>query len=139
MPVTNPLEDFPITANQPEAYHFKWVLNNGEVITDCEDCCGPWWLGDCTRSYIEHAKWGECADWEMVSVVWPDGGGWETWLEDCEPAQEGRFLAWIQISACHWGNGTHRFVAENYWFDGWFHDFAYTVFDMTVNDPDLDD
>ena len=141
-PVTNPIEDFPLTANQPEAYHFKWILNNGQVVTDCEECCGPFWLGDCSTLYIEHAKWGECADWERVSVVWPDGGGMEDCLRDCEPPQEGRFT-WYGggFGACHYGNGMHRFVALNYWFD-WppgVEDIAYTVFDMTVNDPDLDD
>jgi hypothetical protein len=37
MPVTNPVEDFPVSANQPEPYEFKVVLNEGEVIT--EKCC----------------------------------------------------------------------------------------------------
>jgi len=37
-PVTNPVEDFPVTANQPEAYHFEMVINDGNPITD-ETCC----------------------------------------------------------------------------------------------------
>ncbi len=44
MPVTNPAEDFPITANQPEAYHFNVVFNDGQPITD-PNCCNmssPW-------------------------------------------------------------------------------------------------
>ena len=39
-PVINPAEDFPITANQPEAYHFNIVINDGEPITDW-NCCNP--------------------------------------------------------------------------------------------------
>ena len=38
-PVTNPIEDFPLTANQPEAYEFRCVVNSGEPVTDPE-CCG---------------------------------------------------------------------------------------------------
>ncbi len=37
-PVLNPAEDFPITANQPEAYHFNIVVNDGEPVTDW-NCC----------------------------------------------------------------------------------------------------
>ena len=52
MPVTNPLDDFPVTANQTEAYYFKYFVNNGEVITDCDTCCGL--LHDCdTDLYVE--------------------------------------------------------------------------------------
>ncbi len=36
-PVTNPAEDFPISANQPEAYHFKVVINDGNPVID--HCC----------------------------------------------------------------------------------------------------
>ena len=33
-PVTDPINDFPLTANQVEAYEFKCILNDGEIITD---------------------------------------------------------------------------------------------------------
>ncbi|MCK4720130.1 hypothetical protein KAU08_05705, partial [bacterium] len=36
-PVTNPADDFPITANQPEMFEFKTIYNNGEPIT--YNCC----------------------------------------------------------------------------------------------------
>ena len=38
MPVMNPVDDFPITANQPELFYFKLIYNDGEVITD-PYCC----------------------------------------------------------------------------------------------------
>jgi hypothetical protein len=41
MPVINPVEDFPFSANQPEYYHFNVVYNDGNVITDDQCCC---WL-----------------------------------------------------------------------------------------------
>jgi hypothetical protein len=37
-PVVNPATDFPFSANQPEAYHFKFVVNDGNPVTD-PDCC----------------------------------------------------------------------------------------------------
>ena len=37
-PVINPADDFPVTANQPEAYHFKVVINDGEPVTS-GNCC----------------------------------------------------------------------------------------------------
>jgi len=136
-PVTNPLEDFPVSANQGEAYHFKFVVNNGEVITECEDCCGG--TSDCSEIYVEHAQWGGMRS-NRVRILWPDDGGYEAWLEECNPTEEGRW-AWLggSVPTCKWGNGTHRLVADNYWawFDG-HHDHAYTVFDITVNDPDLE-
>ncbi len=39
-PVIDPAEDFPITANQAEPYHFKVILNNGEPILVGSGCCG---------------------------------------------------------------------------------------------------
>jgi len=54
-PVTNPIEDFPLTANQPEAYEFTFTLNSGEPITDPE-CCG----GEDEPTYLDaySKQWG---------------------------------------------------------------------------------
>jgi hypothetical protein len=133
-PVTNPLEDFPLSANQGEAYHFKFVVNNGEVITECEGCCGS---SDCSDLYVEHAQWGGMRS-DRALICWPDAGGLENYLEECKPAQEGRYQ-WAGLPSCKWGNGTHRLVAANCWvgLDNKDYDLAYTVFDITVNDPDL--
>jgi hypothetical protein len=38
-PVIDPATDFPISANQPEAYHFKVVANDGLPATDDDGCC----------------------------------------------------------------------------------------------------
>jgi hypothetical protein len=38
-PVTNPATDFPVSANQPEPYHFKVVANDGLPVTDGDGCC----------------------------------------------------------------------------------------------------
>jgi hypothetical protein len=56
MPVLNPADDFPITANQPECYKFEWVLNNGEVITE-KDCCNEVLPPTIEEGYVEFYLW----------------------------------------------------------------------------------
>jgi hypothetical protein len=54
-PVTDPANDFPYSANQPDFYYFKFVINDGQPITTEDDCCGSgayearaeferWWI-----------------------------------------------------------------------------------------------
>jgi hypothetical protein len=38
-PVTDPVSDFPYSANQPELYHFKCVINDGLPLTPTDGCC----------------------------------------------------------------------------------------------------
>ena len=138
-PITNPLEDFPITANQTEAYHFKLIVNNGEVITDCSSCCGA--FHDCSDLHFELGFHSEIwKDWDppfpnRAIINWPPPheGRWSMFLTPCGNDQEG----WYEpptIDSCKYGNGTHRFVAYNYVNPGHQH-IAYEVFDYTVDDP----
>jgi len=74
-PVTNPVEDFPISANQPEAYHFNIVINDGNPVT--EHCCGytgsvyeargeryMWYRGEFSHPYSQWvACWNENTDY----------------------------------------------------------------------------
>jgi len=55
MPVTDPLNDFPVSANQEEPYYFRIVVNNGEPV-DKWICCG--WNNDCSELYAEVHQWG---------------------------------------------------------------------------------
>jgi hypothetical protein len=55
-PVTDPLNDFPYSANQPEPYLFNLIVNNGNPITD-DSCCGKNPL-DCSDIRFEYASWG---------------------------------------------------------------------------------
>jgi len=77
-PVTDPINEFPITANQVEAYEFYINLNNGEPITD-PICCGK---GDFAHDelFAVSKQWGghtatavgvftDCY-WE-VGTLWP--------------------------------------------------------------------
>ena len=137
MPVTNPLEDFPVAANQTEAYRFKYIVNNGEVITDCSSCCG--WSYYCSDLRVELGFHPEL--WEnrnppypvKIRIYWPDWLGEEAMLDPCGP--EG----WYEPShfdSCHYGNGTQRIVAYNYdpGMSGPIH-ISYEVLDYTVDDP----
>ncbi|HEX9744081.1 MAG TPA: hypothetical protein VGB30_01530 [bacterium] len=60
-PVTDPLNDFPFSANQPEPYYFRLVLNNDEVIEDL-DCCGS-----CTNQPNCEEVWIEWKSWYIPS------------------------------------------------------------------------
>ena len=136
-PVTNPIEDFPITANQPEAYCFKYVVNNGQEITDCDEWTGGW--ADCDVQYIDLIQWGGLTSDRFTRFLHDIGGLDGFALLDCDPPMESRFGT-SQMAVCEFGNGTHRGVCLNYRFDmGYYHDIAYTVFDWAVNDPNLDD
>jgi hypothetical protein len=133
-PVTDPVSDFPSSANQPEAYRFVIVANNGEVITDCEECCGYY---DCSDFFVEVEQWGGFKS-NRMRLPWPDDGGSGYSLMECDPPQENRY-GWSPVGfvSCHLGNGTHRLFASNFHYDWppkleW---FAFTVFDVTINDP----
>ncbi|HEX9744129.1 MAG TPA: hypothetical protein VGB30_01770 [bacterium] len=55
-PVSDPLTDFPYSANQPEPYYFRLVLNNDQVIEDL-DCCGSALNNDCSEIWVEWRTW----------------------------------------------------------------------------------
>jgi hypothetical protein len=133
MPVTNPIEDFPSSANQPEAYHFKVVVNEGEVITDCDEWLPGSWL--CDLIYADIAQWGG-----VTSYFWfkwpPDGVGDGGPIKQCDPPVEGRFEIG-SFAPCEFGNGTFRGVCVNSYFMNYHQNIAYTIFDWTVNDPTI--
>jgi len=135
MPVFNPVTDFPPTANQPEAYHFRVVANNGEVVTHSEECCSGLYCDDVTL-YVEHSQWGGMIS-NRVMHKWPTGGGSGGFLDLFEPCLEDQYRTVVSFESENWGNGTHRFLAYNYWYDGEHHDYTFTIFDISVNDPTL--
>ena len=136
-PVRNPFADFPVSANQPEAYYFRYVVNNGEEIADCDEW--PFMGWDCSVMYVEVAQWGGITSDDMFRRFEPDGGWGGFGILDCDPPMENRFGA-KHMAACEFGNGTHRGVCVNYRFRmGYQYDIAYTVFDWTVNDPNLEE
>ena len=97
-PVQDPVSDFPITANQPEPYYYRYVVFNGEVVD--ESCCGgpdqncmklrhecKLWYGPIPRhsavSYPPWPKWmikggnnmQDCEETPPAGMYWLDGGG----------------------------------------------------------------
>ncbi|MFH1676928.1 MAG: hypothetical protein ABIC40_07870 [bacterium] len=138
MPVNNPLTDFPFTANQPEPYLWKVVVNNGEPIMDCEHFHDL----NCDGIYAEFAQWYEPLS---KDVTWRDnmniaGTGSSNWME-CNPPDEikKRPLDFL----CSWegqkGDGIYREICIVYktnGFDKPYIDNAYSVFDYEL---DLED
>jgi hypothetical protein len=85
-PVIDPLNDFPTTANQPEAYYLKWTLNNGEPIKYQDGCCNG--AGDCSDVYAEIKQWGGVTTdhyWILSDIV----TSLSAYFIQCDPAQEG--------------------------------------------------
>ena len=75
MPVLNPADDFPITANQPECYKFEWVLNNGVVITE-KTCCNEVLPPTVEEGYVEFYLW-----YKLPEAI-PDGIWTGCWNEE---------------------------------------------------------
>jgi len=84
-PVTNPADDFPLTANQAEAYEFRVVLNSGVVITD-PWCCNVIRMTP-TECYAISKQWGghtaygfyvfgdyfyDSWSWQVCDDEWPE-------------------------------------------------------------------
>ncbi len=79
MPVTNPVDDFPITANQPEMYRFKLIYNDGEVITHPQ-CCNK------TGATIYEGR-VELDLWYVLPDAYQDArmaGAWGEYFEICK-------------------------------------------------------
>ena len=140
-PVTDPLTDFPITANQPEPYVFKIIANNGEPVTDCDECC---W--GCDEQRLFFRQWSEpLCNWELLRLPPPKSVGHAARISDqsrCrEPEYEGWYMSRNGVSpTCPFGNGTQRFFSMIYYVDPYLEAsrYAYTLFDITNDDPDLD-
>jgi len=134
--VTDPISDFPFSANQPEVYHFKYVVNNNETVTDCDTM--PIMGYVCDVLYMEVEEWeGERSSRYLLFLS--DGSGGGGGLTDCDPVIDGRYAS-PQMGICTLGNGKFKGLALNYQFDaGWVKAVAYDLFEYTVNDPELDD
>ncbi|MCX6647329.1 MAG: hypothetical protein NTY09_13365 [bacterium] len=85
-PVDDPLTDFPLTANQPEPYHLKWVVNNGEPIKEYSQCCLG--AGDCSEYRVEVKQWGGITvDYTLQYYSAEQPYGEQSWLVLCEPPE----------------------------------------------------
>ena len=138
-PVTDPITDFPLSANQPEPYIFKMVANNNEPVTACDECCYG-----CDELRLFFRQWSEpLCNWETLWLPPPVSVGHTTRIIDrhkcLEPEYEGWYESYNGVSpTCIYGNGTQRFLAVIYYSMDGLSRHAYTLFDITNDDPDLD-
>ena len=117
-PVTNPAEDFPVTANQPEAYHFNIEFNDGNPITDPTCCNG-------SAPFTVHEGRIELDIWyyppEFTDNYWV--GCWTDNYNLCKPGCSGIILGGCDAPpnwACFRGNfksqpdGAYQWIAFEY-------------------------
>ncbi|MCX6647353.1 MAG: hypothetical protein NTY09_13495 [bacterium] len=78
MPVLNPADDFPITANQPELFKFQVIYNDGNPITDWY-CCNMV-NGTIHEGRVELDLWYQLPDAWNVRMV----GAWSEYFDYCK-------------------------------------------------------
>jgi hypothetical protein len=75
-PVTNPVTDFPWSANQPEPYYLQFVVNDGEPIADAD-----WNPPSCHKVRFEYNRWPDMPDEMDVSrITYPPWNNGESWI-----------------------------------------------------------
>lgn len=103
-PVTDPVNDFPLSANQPEYYHFEVVVNGGQPVTDCTECCEGF---SCEDMYIVAENWGDPL-YPLFYFINHNGfrhgiqGGF-----DCSPPIENCYPT-VGFDSCVYENGWYR-------------------------------
>jgi hypothetical protein len=141
-PVTDPLTDFPESANQPESYHLKMVVNGGNVITE-GPCCGDY--SSCSTAWVENLYWfGDKPPSYGFAFIHGMSGGWGfqnmTPMPDCSPDEPPYNKEWqapgptgLELTTSL-GNGSYRGVAavflHNY---DKTHIAAYDLFEFTID------
>ena len=142
-PVTDPLTDFPFSANQPEPYLFEVVMNDGIPVTNCEECCQGYTSEYCCQYRWRFLEWQSQIFGTHLIFSYKDGEGYgaadNLWW-DCTESEG--WLTSFGISACPYGNGNHRFLTllERYDKDDdqYSRDRAWSLVDVTIDDPNLD-
>ena len=67
-PVSDPIDDFPVSANQEDPYFINLVINNGEPITVSEYCCGCDTDDFCKDFHLEYLHWGPLTPTETINA-----------------------------------------------------------------------
>jgi len=134
-PVTDPLSDFPLSANQPEPYRCNAIINNGDPIIEGEYCCGTGDAG-CSNLKIEKRRWIEVPFPYMERVRWlmGDTSSLDYCIVPCEPPEEG-FWSLYDLYLDNYPPGAYRWIAV-YYRDGDINhpdsDFVCDVVDFTI-------
>ncbi|MCX6645971.1 MAG: hypothetical protein NTY09_06405 [bacterium] len=119
-PVINPVDDFPITANQPEMFRFKEIFNNGEPITDYT-CCNMF------TPEIEEGR-VEFDQWYLLDGIYPDPGGGTntdsffmdpagTVLSSCNSPDPDHIRCGNQLYLAPLPDGTYQCIGDGSWYD----------------------
>jgi hypothetical protein len=132
-PVTDPANDFPITANQPEAYRFYLNVNNGQVITEPDF----WLKDDPSNGYMYSKQWGGHTAEHLAwwTDYFPQNG---TWMPACGDEWPDEYCGW-----CFWAphsDGDYIGVAINFRLEFVPYppgqimiETAYSIFEFTVD------
>ena len=131
MPVTDPINDFPSTANQPEAYEFKIVLNSGEVITDPDCCNSPIHPSKChavSKQWGGHTALAVAIFSEFYSQL---GAVWPVCDDEWPELYCGVFYPQNFPDGDHIGVGINFKGVVNY--PPYGTEMAYTVFEFTID------
>ncbi len=86
-PVTNPVEDFPLTANQTEPYYFDVIMNNGEPIVKGSGCCG-YGPNQCTDLRLESSEWDEKYNTHFSWYYYPYYSGTTMDIAPCDEFED---------------------------------------------------
>jgi len=135
-PVTDPANDFPYSANQPEPYYFNTVINNGEVIKSY--CCDG---SDCSQAWVVSRQWygGKLTDMRMDLPPFPGYGMQGGSISGCPtgPPDEDHYTISNQIVLSEYPDGTYRGLSSafllDFMQDPYYTNIVYDVFDFTVD------
>jgi hypothetical protein len=131
-PVTDPVTDFPLTANQPEYFRFELIINDNQPIMYCAECC----VGNtCEDMYIEAENWGD-ALYPGYYLIFHNGVrvGVTSWF-NCSPPVENRYPI-PGFDSCEFDNGWYRGYAYKHPVGGTDEDesvLTFTIFDYYLD------
>jgi len=118
-PVDDPVNDFPITANQPECYSFNCVLNDGLPVTSDDPCCNItdvsihearaeiyfWYIHpDYNQNAFQVGSW--CEEFNMQKV------GYAT--NDCDSPDPEHFRCMVNHNLGGEPDGTYQVLGVEY-------------------------
>jgi hypothetical protein len=117
VPVTDPANDFPLSANQTEPYFFNVIINNGEPIDKDIDCCCDNYPDCCDDLRFWAPEWDED---KVHFVYWrwnPTMGGTSinVAMITCEPDYPDSFSMDIDSNLDACPPGTYRDLAFVYY------------------------
>jgi hypothetical protein len=129
-PVTNPALDFPLTANQPEAYEFYVNLHNGQPIIELP-CCGQ--IYDPSDSYLVSKQWGGHTAQHFAFYTgeyWWNSG---YYMYPCGDSLPDEYCNDFFLAE-NFPDGDYMGVAINFRAPGYSpEEIAYTVFEFTID------